>query len=43
LLGAPEKFDSVQAKLPVKVLYANTPAAPMAAWCVPLMLQVPPV
>jgi len=42
LLGAPGKFVSAQAKLPVKVWYANTPARPIAAWCVPLMVQVAP-
>ena len=43
MLGAPGKLASVQAKLPVNVLYAKTSDLPIAAWCVPLIVQVAPI
>jgi hypothetical protein len=42
LLGAPGKLVSAQAKVPVKVAWANTPDLPMAARCVPLTEQSRP-
>ncbi len=42
-MSAALKLANEQAKLPVKVLYVNTPDLPMAAWCVPLMVQVAPI